>query len=167
MINQDVCSYIQDKINAHYNQKGNEYFADFLVKKGYGQNYGGYFDDFQDLLNTSLAEPNQKLHFINYYMNGNRKDQKPSYASLHCPQLMLWIAEIAGLNDRHLNIAYDFIVTFEEENKLKQSQKGGNYLKDYEGVEEEFKKLLKIYDINTIIKNSNSWKEVLSEVNKL
>jgi len=41
MINQDICSYIQEKINDHYNQKGNEYFADLLVKKGYGQNYGG------------------------------------------------------------------------------------------------------------------------------
>jgi len=167
MLNQDVCCYIQEKINAHYNQKGNEYFADFLVKKGYGQNFGGYYNDFPDLKTPDLAEPNQKLHFINFYMNDNRKNNNPSYASLHCPQLMLWIAEIAGLNDRHLNIAYDFIVTFEEENKLKQSQKGGDYLKNYEGVEKKFKRLLKIYDINTIIKNSNSWKDVFSEVNKL
>jgi len=110
------------------------------------------FEDFKDLLNTKLAEPNQKLHFTNYYMNS---------------KIMLWIAEIAGLNDRHLNSAYDFIVTFEEENKLKQNQKGGDYLEDYEGVEEEFKNILKIYNINTIIKNSNSWIDVLSEVNKL
>lgn len=167
MINQDVCSYIQEKVSNHYNQKGNEYFADLLVKKGYGQNYGGYFDDFKEVLNTELAEPNQKLHFTNYYMNCKRKDKKPSYSSLHCPQLILWIAEIAGLNDSHLNSAYNFIVTFEDVNKLKQNQKAGYYLKDYEGVEEEFKKRVKIYEINTIIKNCDSWKDVLSEVNKL
>lgn len=165
MNNQEVCTYFENNIKDHKNCEGKEYIADKLLKSGYGQTCGGYLEGV-DKLKREDAEPSQKTHFINYYGNDKRKYNAPSYVRLHCPQLILWIAEVAGVNIDKLQGAERIIIEFENCNDLKGNEnKGGSYL----GVEVErkFKEMLSFSCVNKIIKDAHDWNEVLSEVKKL
>lgn len=44
MLNKDVIEYIMQHVNNHINSNGAEFMTDKMVKNGYGQNDGGYFD---------------------------------------------------------------------------------------------------------------------------
>lgn len=167
MNNQEVCIYFEKNVKEHVNREGKEYVADELVKAGYGQTCGGYFEVVDTMeINRASAEPSQKFHFINYYGQKERNKKNPSYASLHCPQLMLWISEVAGVSSDKLLVAKKIIVEYEEKNKLcGVLNKSGSYLP--KEVETKFKKSLEMYKINRIIQKADNWDEVFNEVSQL
>ena len=169
MLNKDVIEYIMQHVNNHVNSNGAEFMAEKMVKNGYGQNVGGYFDVFKKIINQTIAEPHQKIHFISYYKD--KQEKKPTYANLHCPQLLLWIAEISGLNKSYSGDAYDYLIAFENSYGIKDSKKGGNYLSKYQDqnntIEYHFKKKLHIYEINKIIIQADQWNQVLDQVSQL
>ena len=82
--------------------------SDEFVSSGYQQSNGGYIDKATDV-DTSLAEPNQKWHFLESYapsVSDNREASKV-YMGLQCPELLLWIAEAAGVDPEIVQAASD------------------------------------------------------------
>ncbi|MGB4661872.1 MAG: hypothetical protein WBI07_22045, partial [Mobilitalea sp.] len=102
MNNGKVCEYVRT-IEPHKNNIGEEYISDLCVKQGYGQSYGGYLKTCKND-DIKLAEPSQKEHFLNYY--GDKAEKLPTYYYLRCPQLLLFISEIAGVSSKSLDDAY-------------------------------------------------------------
>ena len=74
----------------------------------------------------------------------------PTYPWLKCPQLLMYIAEVAGLDSKRLDDAYEFLEKVEKERNLKGTEKSAKYLKSEEL--KDYKKLLCISTINKIIK---------------
>jgi len=164
MYNIDVCNYIKKmKIDRPAGQI--KYIADEFVKDGYGQTCGGYLD-INGKGKTNPATISQEDHFLSYYNCDGRSKGNPSYQYLRCPQLLLYIAEIAGVAEKSLISACKTIKNYEDENELKYTSKNGNYLwgkKEFR----EFKTQLYISSITKIIKSENDWSVVLEQVEKM
>lgn len=136
--------------------------ASDFVKLGYGQTVGGY-------MTSGDERPDQKEHFINYYKD--KTDRTPSFTNLWCPELMLFIAEILGLNREYIEEARDYVMTIEDKYELRGKDKGATYLsfKDETGenVLVNFKKKLKIYEINKILRECANLEEALRKISDI
>ncbi len=153
MTKKEVKEYLEKNANKSV------YVADEFVKKGYGQTVGGYHNVARK---RNVANPTQKWHFtVPYYEHQKNVNKNPTYSRLHCPELLIWIAEVAGLNKTVYNKAVEYIINFEEKNQLKETQKNGKYI---QSIEKEFKNLLHIYEIQKIINSSSDWTEVMNKV---
>lgn len=151
---------VKEYLEKHATQS--VYIADELTMKGYGQTTGEYH---KKARKRNIANPTQKWHFtVSYYENIKNVEKSPTYNLLHCPELLIWIAEVAGLNQAILSSARDCVIDFEEKNDLKGAVKGGLYIKP---IEKELKTILHINEINRIIKNSTDWTEVMNKVGSI
>ncbi len=164
MKNNVVCEYVECLDNWKNNAE-KEYIAEKFVRKGYGQTCGGYLKG-KKQEGFSNIRISQKEHFLSYYGSEKKRDKFPSYSYLRCPQLLLFIAEIAGLQEEKLEEAYNIISRYEEENDLTGKEKDANYI-FRECKFKEFKKVLQISMIVRIIKESNCWCEVKDKVSQL
>lgn len=162
MNNREVCEYVR-KLDSDKNCEGKEYFADLCVKQGYGQSCGGYLISYSE---ENLQKPTQKKHFLDYYSHEDRIDNKPSYYYLRCPQLLLFIAEIAGVPKKTLTDAFNIVKDYENENDLRNKEKNGNYMWGSEHYR-DFKKKLHIGSLVRLIRQSENWDEVIEKVKKL
>ena len=134
MNNKDFWNLIKEY--KHRNLNDDELVCDMMVKGGFGQTVGGYFEvaeypKYKRKIDPSNAEPSQAFHFFEYYIDdkkNNRSEKKPSYSSLKCPQLIMYIAEMAGLNRRILLECLEFIKKIENNANLVDTEKKGNYL---------------------------------------
>ena len=122
MNNKDFWSSI-NKNNEHRNCNGDELVCDMMVKEGLGQTVDGYFEvaeypKYKRKIDRSKAEPSQAFHFFEYYIDDKKiiVQKKTSYNSLKSPQLIMYIAEMAGLNRQILLECLGFI------KKLKKTQ---------------------------------------------
>ncbi|MBR3591244.1 MAG: hypothetical protein IKL46_00080 [Clostridia bacterium] len=152
-----ICEVVKDLKDDEY-----DFIADECVKDGYGQTCGGYLS----LKNVEPTHITQKDHFLSYYDNLGRKDNKPTFQYLRCPQLLLFIAEIAGMPT--IKEAYNMLKEYEKYNGLYQTDKSGNYLwgrKDK--FLSKFKEKLGIYSLVKIINKANNWDEVKKETEKI
>ena len=158
MNNRTVCEAISKL-------KEKQYIADKCVKEGYGQNCGGYLGS--GLKKASkVAGPSEKEHFLSYYGREEIAEKNPTYQYLRCPQLLLFIAEAAGVSKENLEKAYCILKEYEKANHLEGTEKSGNYMWGKEAFG-EFKRQLQISNVVKIIKAANSWDEVVKEVEKL
>lgn len=153
MKNGEVCKFIKKS------QKNKEYLADKCVREGYGQSSGGY------LISSSNKKiktdtPSQKEHFLSYYGVKGKPDKFPSYNYLRCPQLLLFIAEVAGVSQNRLEQACEILKKYENDKGLRYTtEKNGNYIwKEHEF--KELKKQLQISQLVKIIREENNWKKV-------
>lgn len=162
MNNGKVCEYVRT-IESHKNNIGNEYIADLCVKQGYGQSCGGYLKTYKKD-DMKLAEPSQKEHFLNYY--GDKAEKLPTYFYLRCPQLLLFIAEIAGVSSISLEAAYKVVSDYENDNKLRNKEKNANYMWGTQAFR-DFKSQIHIRDVVKIIRNAENWDEVKERTMKL
>jgi len=122
------------------------------------------------ILIREKAEPSQQFHFFSYYIDAriHRSEKKPSYASLKCPQLIMYIVEMAGLDVEIVDKAFNILKDFEEKRGLKETEKGATYLEKIEGNPSEvFKFILHISDIQKIITESSSYEEIVEKVSRL
>ena len=163
------------KFDEHKNADGKELTCDKLVKNGFGQTINGYFETARETrynkqVIREKAEPSQQFHFFSYYIDAkiNRSEKKPTYASLKCPQLIMYVAEMAGLDTKIVDKAFNFLKDFEEKRGLKETEKGATYLEKIErNPSEVFKFILHISDIQNIITESSSYEEIVKEVSRL
>ena len=162
MNNGKVCEYVRT-LEPHKNNIGEEYISDLCVKEGYGQSCGGYLNTCKKD-DIKLAEPSQKEHFLNYY--GDKIEKLPNYYYLRCPQLLLFIAEIAGVSSKSLEEAYKIVKDYENANKLRNKDKNANYMWGKQAFR-EFKSKIHFTDVVTIIRNSENWDEVREKSMKL
>lgn len=94
---QEFIDFFQDK-KTHY--KTSDSFASDVR---YRQKRGGYIKKAKDThieIDIEKAEPNQKWHLITSYydeLSDCKKDAKDCYNRLLCPELLLWIADAAGI----------------------------------------------------------------------
>ena len=152
MINAQVCDFLKSIPNE------GKYIANMCVVEGYGQSSGGY-------LNASANKPlsyapSQKEHFLNYYGSKRCLNKPPSYHYLRCPQLLLFVAEVAGVSQNRLEKAYEILKKHENDKGLRgTSEKNGNYIWK-ESVFKEFKEELQISRLVKIIREVNNWEEV-------
>ena len=168
MTNQQIYDYIEKHVESHKNQKGQPYVADEYVKSGYGQTEGGYFEEakkYPEVKNDpDLAEPSQKWHLIHAYYDYKVReknfnlDSKSSLASLKCPQLLLWIAEVARLEKERLEQAKKVAIG----NEVKSGSK-----KCLNIADEKFKDALKWNEINAIIRDEKTWDKVMLRVEQI
>ncbi len=143
MKNGEVCEYV-------YILKKNmpkEYIADGLTREEYGQSVGGYFKANRG----RLGETAQGVHIL----------QADHF--LRCPQLILFIAEIAGASSECIENAYGMLKQYEDNNNLRYSLKSGNYIWGKE-VLNTFKAELKFKEIVKIIKEADNWDDVRKQV---
>lgn len=141
-----------------------EYIADTCVSAGYGQNCGGYLEVTSK--KETASRPSEKEHFLSYYGREEIAEKNPTYQYLRCPQLLLFIAEVAGVSKEKLEKAYCILKDYEDKNKVKEKEKSGNYIWR-EDEFRAFKLQLQISDVVKIIKVSKDWDEVVKEVKKL
>lgn len=136
--------------------------ASDFVKMGYGQTMGGY-------MTGGGSRPNQREHFISYYKG--KETQEPSFANLWCPELMLFISEVLGLNQKYIIDARDYAMAMEDTYNLCEKDKGATYLsfedEAGENVLAKFKEKLKIYEINNILKGCDDLEEALHRIKNL
>lgn len=163
MTNQQVYEYISG-LSEH--KMDCDYFADQYVKDGYGQVKGGYFAIAKKtdgvVISQEEAEPNQKWHMIDSYYKGKIENgfdmQTPAtLGRIMCPQLMLWIAEIAGLKEPYLEKAISEAIDYEDNHKTKDSRK----------IKTVLKGPLHWDEITQIIRFAEDWKEVKNKVSQL
>lgn len=165
MTNQELYDYIQDNIEPHL--EIGDYIADEYVKAGYGQVRGGYFDEaYQNdvVILKKAAEPSQKWHLIDSYYALKQKssnfnmDTKANLGRIMCPQLMLWIAEIAGLDKELVINAKKLAMDYEDEHRTKDSRK----------IKRDVLKNALRWDLITqIIKEADTWDSVKSKVSEI
>ena len=148
-----------------------------MVKEGLGQTVGGYFEvaeypKYNKIIDTTRAEPSQAFHFFEFYIDDgkcNRSDKKPSYNQLKCPQLIMYIAEMAGLDRKILLECLEYVREIEKNKNHFGSEKPGNYLEKIK-VDNggnslmEFKKKIHISEIQSIISAANSYDEIVQQV---
>lgn len=167
MTNQEIYDSIKENVSDHLNLEGSDYIADNYVKAGYGQIKGGYFEEaYKQGRNIWKieAEPSQKWHILDSYYGLKKKDSKfnmndkANLSRIMCPQLMMWIAEVAGLDKSILKDAMNKAIDYEETNKTKDSRK---IKRDVLG------EMLHWKEITQIIKNVTTWEEVRKEVGKI
>nr|WP_308743435.1 hypothetical protein [uncultured Anaerocolumna sp.] len=164
MNNREVCEYV-NTLEPHNNNNGEEYISDLCVKQGYGQSCGGYLktckkDDIK------LAEPSQKQHFLNYYGDKCMAEKLPTYYYLRCPQLLLFIAEIAGVSRENLKNAYTIVKEYENANKIRNKEKNANYMWRKQAFR-DFKLKIHISEVVRIIRTAENWEEVRNRTEKL
>ena len=162
----------------HQNAEGKELLCDKMVKAGLGQTCGGYFDEdirkkYNVKIDRAMAEPSQLFHFKEYYVDENMvygeihhaaKDN-PSYHKLWCPQLMLFIAEMAGLNKILLENAYRFVEEYETETGIiGKDNKTGGYLKE---KIKEYRIILHMKEITDIISEEEEYDIILTRVGRI
>lgn len=138
-------------------------YSEQCVKEGYGQTCGGYLNQCK----KSAVNPidiSQTMHFITYY--GTKPDKMPTYQYLRCPQLLLFIAENAGLQKKYLVKGYEIVKKYEDDNKLKFTNKNANYMWGQQAFR-NFKLELHVKDLVKIIKESSNWKDVVAQVEQL
>lgn len=163
------------KFDEHKNHYEKELVCDRIVIEGLGQTKGGYFETaceprYNKQVIREKAEPSQQFHFFSYYIDAeiNRSEKKPTYASLKCPQLIMYIAEMVGLDKKCVIKAFNFLKDFEEERGLQTLEKGATYLEKKKGNPSEvFKDILHISEIQTIITKSSSYEEIVRKVSRL
>ena len=152
MINVQVCDFLKSIPNE------GKYIADICVIEGYGQSSGGY-------LNASANKPlsyapSQKEHFLNYYGRKSMLKKLPSYHYLRCPQLLLFIAEVAGVSQNRLKRAYEILKKYENDKGLRgTTEKNGNYIWK-ESVFKDFKEQLQISQLVKMIREEDNWEKV-------
>ena len=80
----------------------------------------------------------------------------------------MYVAEMAGLDAKIVDKAFNFLKDFEEKRGLKETEKGATYLEKIEGYPSEvFKDILHISEIQTIITKSSSYEEIFRKVSRL
>lgn len=104
---------VKEIINYFENAKEHYEISDEFVKSGYHQreNAGNYIGEARKRkleVNKDKAEPNQKWHLLESYIQLALDDPNYSmtletkfprrYNILKCPELLLWIAEAAGVD---------------------------------------------------------------------
>jgi hypothetical protein len=91
------------EIIEFYKGKKKHYcISDSFVKSGYQQKKGGYID-YAKKTYSKEVEPSQKWHFIEAYASKKDRDDKFYYGRLKCPELLLWMAEAAGVDIEKLS----------------------------------------------------------------
>ena len=176
MNNRDFWNSI-NKNNENRNCNGDELVCDMMVKEGLGQTVGGYFEvaeylKYNKIIDKTRAEPSQAFHFFEYYIDDgkcNRSDKKPSYNQLKCSQLIMYIAEMAGLDRKILLECLEYVREIEKNKNHFGSKKPGNYLASIEvdnggNSLKEFKKKIHISEIQSIISAANSYDEIVQQV---
>lgn len=149
------------EINEYLSANANEsnYKADKLTREGYGQTIGAYHNNAKKI---GMSNPTQKWHFtVSYFEYMGDVDSNPTYYSLKCPELLIWIAEVVGLSEKIIDRAIVLLKNYECDNGLVGKEKGTNCFKPIIG---ELKKILHITEINKILCDSVSWSEVTEKV---
>ena len=158
MNNRTVCEAISKL-------KEKQYIADKCVKEGYGQNCGGYLGS-GSKKDSKVAGQSEKEHFLSYYGREEIAEKNPTYQYLRCPQLLLFIAEAAGVSEENLKKAYCLLKDYENKKGIKDKEKNGSYM--WRGPElGEIKRQLQISNVVKIIRASRDWAGVVKEVKKL
>ena len=97
------CNMRLQELVEFYKTKDEHYcISDNFMKSGYRQKNGEYIEYAKSLglcTDPLKAEPNQKWHFLESY--AALKDSKWEFEyRLLCPELLLWMAEAAGINKK-------------------------------------------------------------------
>lgn len=108
------------ELSKHYEAKEKHYeISDEFVKEGWGQaetsGNTGYIakakarlkKDKTIKINPRLAEPNQKWHLLVSYMEETSPElpAKTAYSKIICPELLLWMAEAANVEEKKIKEA--------------------------------------------------------------
>jgi hypothetical protein len=157
-----ICFYLDKK--EHY-PISDEFIKQYQQKSTGKYSYISYALNTGHLISESSAEPNQKWHLLEAYFlnkikeNGVEYLEKPTdcYRIL-CPELLLWMAEAAGVSSQVINIASKIAKT--EIDKIRTSQKADSA----SAVRKMNKELRKLYDgkclWDFIADKINSWKKI-------
>ncbi len=164
MTHQELYDFIKNNINDHTNKNGKPYFADKYVQSGYGQIKGGYFNEayIRDKeIHMCKAEPSQKWHLLVSYYDYKiensliNMNEPANLFRIQCPQLMIWIAEIAGLNSKILENAINNAIIYE---KTKLTKNSRLIKKDVLNKDLFWK------EITNFIKLEKTWQDVVNKV---
>jgi len=130
-----------DMIMFFYNKDEHYPISDKFIEQ-YQQLSGGYLDyalKTGHCINRSLHEPNQKWHLLeSWFLQTVAEKEETSLEKINtkgfkCPELLLWMAEAAGVEEEYINKASDYAAEKideirREDPKSKYSAKSVSYL---------------------------------------
>lgn len=95
---------IQDLIKFYTKKEKHYPISDCFIKAGYGQKKNGYIKKAKKenkRISCEDAEPDQRWHFLESYAStlDGKGDAKSMYRII-CPELLLWMAEAAGIDSK-------------------------------------------------------------------
>ena len=154
-----------------------------MKTEGYGQTVSGSNHDpypnpvhYRHGDRTMMSEfEHFTVCYLQYLGNDDQRywHQNADYRNIRCPQLVMFIAETAGLHRERCLESYHLIQAYENNAGIRDTEKNANYLyhtpegkKNPEGRDAftKFKEILKFKDINDSIRDAESWDEVMSKV---
>ena len=160
-------NYILDSLDDYKDVNECEFYADKLSFEGYGQNTGGYIGY------KGVNNPSQKFHLITAYFQYNfDRNRRCCLNRVKCPQIILWIAEIVGIDKDRIIEGYNYIRKAEDK-LFKENPKGllkvTEYWKTMENLINinEFKNILQYKQICKMINDSKNWEDVIKNCSEL
>ncbi len=151
--------------------EGKKSKTDEIILSGLGQNTGGYFDDIPKLFNENLQYNHCQFSYLGHKRYADKQDKVVNFSYLRSPNIISFIAEVAGISEETIADAWKIIVEYEKDNNLIGStEKNGNYVwgkKDKDGsVLGRFKNALDYKIVCSLIKEKNSLDEVREELKR-
>ena len=102
---------VGDLKRFYINKEEHYEISDRFIKCGYQQinsrpnTYIGYAKECGIEIDHLKASPNQKWHMIKAYCEKKASDEKIYRNKLKCPELLLWMAEAAGMDKKTIDKA--------------------------------------------------------------
>ncbi|MBF0921992.1 MAG: hypothetical protein HXK49_03150 [Atopobium sp.] len=76
-------------------------------------------------VSAEQCEPNQKWHLFEAYISWKFKKNRENVGQLRCPELLLWMAEAAGIDDEIVTEAKEAAAS--EIDRIRKEKPDGNY----------------------------------------
>lgn len=165
---------VYDYYTAHGDAYGHDdSIAESMKAKGYGQTVSGSnhypYPNPVHYRHGDRTMMSEFEHFTVCYLQylGNKDQrywhQNADYRHIRCPQLVMFIAETAGLNHGRCLEAYHLIQAYENNAGIRDTEKNANYLYG-KPTWHAYTGILRFDDINDIISDAGNWDEVMSRV---
>ena len=113
-----------------YCEKNEHYpISDEFIKKYQQKPTGDSYIDFArttgHTVSAEQCEPNQKWHLFEAYISWKFKKNRENVGQLRCPELLLWMAEAAGIDDEIVTEAKEAAAS--EIDRIRKEKPDGNY----------------------------------------
>ncbi len=125
----DVAISLIDLIKFYCEKNEHYPISDEFIKKYQQKPTGDSYIDFArttgHTVSAEQCEPNQKWHLFEAYISWKFKKNRENVGQLRCPELLLWMAEAAGIDDEIVTEAKEAAAS--EIDRIRKEKPDGNY----------------------------------------
>lgn len=118
-----------DLIKFYCNKNEHYPISDEFIKKYQqkptGDSYIDFAHDTGHTVSAEQYEPNQKWHLFESYISWKFKKNRKNVGQFRCPELLLWMAEAAGIDDEIVTEAKEAAAS--EIDRIREEKPDGSY----------------------------------------